>query len=268
MGTASRSRLREAAAAPLVRPKANRISCPGRPVVHLLPRGLHRQADRHGRRHEGDHRRRSAAGRLRLRPRLPGRAVRARGQGHPDLRGARRVPASPGQELDWDHRRGLACTEVLEHLPTDHLRPKTATTVLGGKSVTLDLDRESLVFSEAQRLATAVSTGAAPPTAANALRLVPAPPLHPPGPAAAAPTSTTPPKLTAGCPTAASASPDAREQERAAATVSRGPRLRTRVQSRCHASRVMWAGGTAGGWHDSLPLRRGSCMARPAPILC
>jgi hypothetical protein len=46
----------------------------------------------------------------------------------------RRMQATPGQEHDWDHRRGLAFTEVLEHLPTDHLHPKTAATVV----VTID----------------------------------------------------------------------------------------------------------------------------------
>ena len=35
---------------------------------------------------------------------------------------------------DWRHRRGLAFAELLEHLPTDHLHPKTAATVV----VTLD----------------------------------------------------------------------------------------------------------------------------------
>jgi hypothetical protein len=44
------------------------------------------------------------------------------------------MQASPGQEHDWDHRRGLAFTEILEHLPTDHLHPKTAATVV----VTID----------------------------------------------------------------------------------------------------------------------------------
>jgi hypothetical protein len=107
----------------------------------------------------------------------------------------RRMQASTGQEHDWDHRRGLAFTEILEHLPTDHLHPKTAATVvvtidhsvlhgalkaagldtghtisagearrlactagiipavLGGRSVALDLGRESRLFTEAQRLA-------------------------------------------------------------------------------------------------------------------
>ena len=100
------------------------------------------------------------------------------------------------RDHDWAHRRGLAFTELLEHLPTDHLHPKTAATVvvtidhtilqgalkaahldtgttisagearrlacsaglipavLGGRSVALDLGRESRLFSEAQRLAT------------------------------------------------------------------------------------------------------------------
>ena len=96
---------------------------------------------------------------------------------------------------DWDHRRGLAFAEILEHLPTDHLHPKTAATVvvtidhtvlegaiktagldtghtitagearrlactagllpavLNGKSIALDLGRESRLFTEAQRIA-------------------------------------------------------------------------------------------------------------------
>jgi hypothetical protein len=107
----------------------------------------------------------------------------------------RRMQASTGQGFDWDHRRGLAFTEILEHLPTDHLHPKTAATVvvtidhtvlhgalkaagldtggtisagearriactaaiipavLGGRSIALDLGRESRLFTEAQRLA-------------------------------------------------------------------------------------------------------------------
>ncbi len=36
--------------------------------------------------------------------------------------------------FDWDHRRGLAFAELLEHLPTDHLHPKSAATVV----VTID----------------------------------------------------------------------------------------------------------------------------------
>ena len=31
---------------------------------------------------------------------------------------------------DWDHRRGLAFAELVEHLPTDHLHDKTAATVI------------------------------------------------------------------------------------------------------------------------------------------
>ncbi len=102
---------------------------------------------------------------------------------------------SPDRSFDWRHRRGLAFAELLEHLPTDHLHPKTAATViltidhtvldgalkaahldtdrtlsagearrlacsagilptvLGTKSVALDLGRESRLFSESQRLA-------------------------------------------------------------------------------------------------------------------
>ena len=44
------------------------------------------------------------------------------------------VGAKTGLRADWDHARGLAFCEVLEHLPTDHLHPKTAATVV----VTID----------------------------------------------------------------------------------------------------------------------------------
>ena len=42
--------------------------------------------------------------------------------------------ATPDRSFDWRHRRGLAFAELLEHLPTDHLHPKTAATVV----VTID----------------------------------------------------------------------------------------------------------------------------------
>ena len=35
-----------------------------------------------------------------------------------------------GRFFDWAHRRGLAFAEILEHLPTDHLHPKSAATVV------------------------------------------------------------------------------------------------------------------------------------------
>ena len=41
-----------------------------------------------------------------------------------------------GRGWDWAHRRGLAFTEILEHLPTDHLHPKNTATLV----VTLDHD--------------------------------------------------------------------------------------------------------------------------------
>ena len=46
----------------------------------------------------------------------------------------RRMRASEQPSHDWRHRRGLAFAELLEHLPTDHLHPKTAATVV----VTID----------------------------------------------------------------------------------------------------------------------------------
>jgi hypothetical protein len=44
----------------------------------------------------------------------------------------RRMPGDPtgATPIDWRHRRGLAFAELLEHLPTDHLHPKTAATVV------------------------------------------------------------------------------------------------------------------------------------------
>jgi len=103
--------------------------------------------------------------------------------------------AAQDRSFDWRHRRGLAFAELLEHLPIDHLHPKTAATVvvtidhtvlagamkaahldtdqqlsagearrlactagilpsvLGTKSVALDLGHTSRLFSEHQRLA-------------------------------------------------------------------------------------------------------------------
>jgi len=48
----------------------------------------------------------------------------------------RRARERSGTPTDWAHARGLAFTQVLEHLPTDHLHGKIAATVV----VTLDLD--------------------------------------------------------------------------------------------------------------------------------
>ncbi len=69
---------------------------------------------------------------------------------------------SPDRLFDWRHRRGLAFAELLEHLPTDHLHPKTAATViltldhtvLDGalKAAHLDTD-QTLSAGEARRLA-------------------------------------------------------------------------------------------------------------------
>ena len=77
-----------------------------------------------------------------------------------------RAPGSdhgtPDRSFDWRHRRGLAFAELLEHLPTDHLHPKTAATVvvtidhtvLTGalKAAQLDTD-QTLSAGEARRLA-------------------------------------------------------------------------------------------------------------------
>ena len=69
---------------------------------------------------------------------------------------------SPDRPFDWRHRRGLALAELLEHLPTDHLHPKSAATVvvtidhtvLAGalKAAHLDTD-QTLSAGEARRLA-------------------------------------------------------------------------------------------------------------------
>ncbi len=64
--------------------------------------------------------------------------------------------------FDWRHRRGLAFVELLEHLPTDRLHPKTAATVvvtidhtvLQGALKTAGLDTgETITAGEARRLA-------------------------------------------------------------------------------------------------------------------
>ena len=66
------------------------------------------------------------------------------------------------RSFDWRHRRGIAFVELLEHLPTDHLHPKSAATVvvtidrtvLAGamKAAHLDTD-QTLSAGEARRLA-------------------------------------------------------------------------------------------------------------------
>ena len=70
---------------------------PPRRRAAVLPPGQGRQAGRHRRRDEGHHRRRPGVRRLRLHPRLPGRAVHARGQDHPDLRG-HQPDSAPGDQ--------------------------------------------------------------------------------------------------------------------------------------------------------------------------
>ena len=74
----------------------------GRRQAVLAP-GQHRQAGRHRRGDEGDHRRRPGARRRRLHPRPPRRALHARGEGDADLRGHQPDPAdghrqAPGRE--------------------------------------------------------------------------------------------------------------------------------------------------------------------------
>ena len=67
-----------------------------------------------------------------------------------------------GPRTDWDHARGLAFCELLEHLPTDHLHPRSAATlvvtvrddVLRGALAAAGLDTgESISSGEARRLA-------------------------------------------------------------------------------------------------------------------
>ena len=80
----------------------------------------------------------------------------------PTHAGASSDHGTPDRSFDWRHRRGLAFAELLEHLPTDHLHPKTAATVvvtidhtvLAGalKAARLDTD-QTLSAGEARRLA-------------------------------------------------------------------------------------------------------------------
>ena len=79
-----------------------------RPPVR--PPGGDRQARLHRQRDEGRHRRRPGARRRRLHPRLPGRALHARGQGHADLRGHQPDPAAGDQPLRCHARRGAGRT--------------------------------------------------------------------------------------------------------------------------------------------------------------
>ncbi|HEX5918554.1 MAG TPA: DUF222 domain-containing protein, partial [Nocardioides sp.] len=83
---------------------------------------------------------------------------RMRATGGTDVQGA----AAPDRSFDWRHRRGLAFAELLEHLPTDHLHPRTAAavvvtidhTVLAGALKAAHLDTgEPLSAGEARRLA-------------------------------------------------------------------------------------------------------------------
>jgi hypothetical protein len=78
--------------------------------------------------------------------------------------GASRAQAGPtqGPDTDWDHARGTAFCELLEHLPTDHLHSRTAATIVVTISEAVLRDRlaaagldtgESLSSGEARRLA-------------------------------------------------------------------------------------------------------------------
>ncbi|MDX6360278.1 MAG: hypothetical protein QOH37_3332 [Nocardioidaceae bacterium] len=70
--------------------------------------------------------------------------------------------AAQGVHTDWDHARGTAFCELLEHLPTDHLHSRTAATVvvtlhdatLRGALAAAGLDTgDSISSGEARRLA-------------------------------------------------------------------------------------------------------------------
>ncbi len=133
---------------------------------------------------------------------IPSLAAAILGKVIDSMTAPRRMGVSTGldhRSFDWRHRRGLAFAELLEHLPTDHLHPKTAATVvvtldhtllhgalktagldtghtltagearrlacgagiipavLDSRSVTLDLGRETRLFTEQQRIAIGLS---------------------------------------------------------------------------------------------------------------
>jgi hypothetical protein len=78
--------------------------------------------------------------------------------------GASQAQSGPAQGVhtDWDHARGTALCELLEHLPTDHLHSRTAATVvvtmddatLRGALAAAGLDTDDSISSgEARRLA-------------------------------------------------------------------------------------------------------------------
>jgi hypothetical protein len=92
---------------------------------------------------------------------VPALAAAVLGKVIESMTAPRRMPALD-KPYDWDHRRGLAFTELLEHLPTDHLHPKSAATVvvtidhltLQGALKAARLDTgEALTAGEARRLA-------------------------------------------------------------------------------------------------------------------
>lgn len=76
--------------------------------------------------------------------------------------GVSRAQTGVPQDSDWDHARGAAFAELIEHLPTDHLHPVTAATllvtldeeVLRGRLAAAGLDTgDKISAGEARRLA-------------------------------------------------------------------------------------------------------------------
>ncbi len=80
------------------------------------------------------------------------------------------VGENTGIRTDWDHARGAAFAELIEHLPTDHLHPRTAATVV----VTMNQEtlRDALAVAHLDT-GTDISAGEARRLACNA-QLLPA----------------------------------------------------------------------------------------------
>ena len=113
------------------------------------------------------------------------------------------------RSFDWRHRRGLAFAELLEHLPTDHLHPKTAATVV----VTID----HTVLPAPSRQPTSTPTRPSPPVKPGAS---PATPRSSPPSSAASPSPST-------SATQPGSSPNPKSGERARTHHLRRHRLRT-----------------------------------------